>query len=191
MSQIKRKLALVRSSVHVQIMCDPMTKVRYFDLTPPSMCDREPLVTLLYVGLWSGCYIPHCFVRLPLSEGLFESLGSLMCICIFVCFTRFVCLLVFFLWPYILSWWSQWRSKWPVTAGYVDHIQSSELSLLLKLDNCQKIDCFSFLIFSFAYQANARYFICWLHHWLSFRLLVKHNDQAEDNTLGYGTLWLN
>lgn len=58
------------------------------------MCDREPLVTLLYVGLWSGCYIPHGFVRLPLSESGFESPSRLVCVYMFVCFI--LCLFVRF-----------------------------------------------------------------------------------------------
>lgn len=41
------------------------TEVLFDPMLPSSMCDR--VVTFLYVGLWSGCYIPHCFVRLPLS----------------------------------------------------------------------------------------------------------------------------
>lgn len=36
------------------------------------MYDREPLVTSLSVGSWSGCYIPHRLVRLPLSASRFE-----------------------------------------------------------------------------------------------------------------------
>lgn len=49
------------------------------------MCDREPLVTLLYVGLWSGCYIPHCFVKLPLSESRFESPNLQAALCASAC----------------------------------------------------------------------------------------------------------
>lgn len=70
-----------------------------------SMCDREPLITLLYVGLWSGCYIPRCFVRVPLTvSGVWDSTppGRMLFVC-FTCLFVFVCLCVLFLYHCELS----------------------------------------------------------------------------------------
>lgn len=43
-----------------------------------SACGRETFATLLYVGLWPGCYIPLYFVRPSLSEWG----GLTVCLCI-------------------------------------------------------------------------------------------------------------
>lgn len=34
------------------------------------MCDGQPLVALLCVGLWAGCQIPQCAASFPLSPSL-------------------------------------------------------------------------------------------------------------------------
>lgn len=50
----------------VMMMCDRMGTS---DLSVPCrLCGRKLLVTFLDVDLWSGCYIPHSCVRLPLSR---------------------------------------------------------------------------------------------------------------------------
>lgn len=69
----KSKLIKVKSFTYsvqqYEYVCYLMTKQRYFwALSVTFMCERESLVTLLCVGLWSGCYIPLYYESLPLSK---------------------------------------------------------------------------------------------------------------------------